>query len=181
MALSPLATHAHYETAFEDALRRFRWPFIRVDEQKRTMLADVKVKSFDFVVYPDTSRKWLVDIKGRQFPYVGDGGHRYWENWVTREDLAGMSAWESVFGDDYAGMFVFAYVIHDESRQPPPAPVYDFRGQRYCFLAAPAADYTALARVRSPRWDTVTLPATEFRRISQPVFPPADDARAAAC
>ncbi|RJP42072.1 MAG: hypothetical protein C4547_00885 [Phycisphaerales bacterium] len=181
MALPAGAVHVHYESAFEDALRRFCRPYIRVDEQKRTMLADVRVKSFDFVVYPDASRKWLVDVKGRHFPYVGDAGRRYWENWVTREDVEGMSAWESVFGDGYEGTFVFAYLIHESCRQPPPGRVYEFRGQRYCFLAAPARRYAEHARVRSPRWDTVSLSATHFRRIIEPVFDAADPPRAAAC
>jgi hypothetical protein len=84
--------HVHYEAAFEDYLRRRGWPYIPIDEQRRASLAEARVKSFDFVVYPPGRAAWLCDVKGRKFPYEGKGGRRFWENWVTRNAGARSSA-----------------------------------------------------------------------------------------
>ena len=89
----------HYEAAFADYLRSRGVPFLPIDESRRAVFGDGSVKSFDFLVYPGTDRHWIVDVKGRKFPYVNDRGvKRYWENWVSREDIEGMSEWQDVFG-----------------------------------------------------------------------------------
>jgi len=126
--------HRHYESAFDDCLRRHGWPFIRVDEQKRAVFTGAKIKSFDFLVYPSTGKGWLVDVKGRSFPYDGRHGRRYWENWVTQDDLEGLRAWESVFGDDFEAVFVFAYWLRELQHRQPLGPVHPFRDERYAFM-----------------------------------------------
>ena len=91
--------HNHYEAAFEDYVRSRGWPYLPVDEQKKAIFAGARVKSFDFLVYrPGQENAWLVDVKGRKFPYQVNGQKRYWENWVTREDLDGLSQWQVVGG-----------------------------------------------------------------------------------
>lgn len=82
--------YIHYEAAFEDYVRSQGWPYVPVDEKKKAIFSGAKVKSFDFIVYPPGRRAWLVDVKGRKFPYETSGGRHYWENWVTREDLEGL-------------------------------------------------------------------------------------------
>lgn len=123
---------AHYEAAFEDALRAAGWPYVRVDDQKRSILAGTTIKSFDFLVHPPGGGGWLVDVKGRKFPYssrglqpapmptaasrdLSESGNDFplspgrsttthlWENWVTDDDLAGMAAWERTFNNPVAG------------------------------------------------------------------------------
>jgi len=163
--------HRHYESAFDDCLRRHGWPFIRVDEQKRAVFTGAKIKSFDFLVYPSTGKGWLVDVKGRSFPYDGRHGRRYWENWVTQDDLEGLRAWESVFGDDFEAVFVFAYWLRELQHRQPLGPVHPFRDERYAFMWIRAAQYTSLARLRSRSWDTLSMPAAQFRRFAEPVFP----------
>ncbi len=89
----------HYEAAFMDYLRSRGVPYVPVDETRRILFAGEKIKSFDLIVYAPGRRHWIVDVKGRQFPYITeDGARRYWENWVTREDLIGLREWETVFG-----------------------------------------------------------------------------------
>ena len=51
----------------------------------------------------------------------------------------------------------------------PPGDIHVFRNQHYAFLWVTAADYAAHARQRSPKWDTVTVPAGEFRSLALPV------------
>lgn len=77
------------------------------------MFAGARIKSFDYLVYPPGSLAWLVDVKGRRFPYVDEqgGSRRYWESWITREDLSGLADWESVFGQEYEARLVFAYLL----------------------------------------------------------------------
>ena len=68
--------HIHYEAAFEDYLRSRGVPYVPVDEAKRVIFGGEKVKSFDFLVYPGDEQHWIVDIKGRQFPYISEQGAR---------------------------------------------------------------------------------------------------------
>ena len=102
----------HYEAAFEDYLRSRGIPYVPVDETRRALFAGTKVKSFDFLVYPPQHKPWIVDVKGRKFPYVSeDGSLRYWENWVTQEDLLSLAEWEKVFPADFESRFIFAYLL----------------------------------------------------------------------
>lgn len=161
--------HIHYEAAFEDFVRSQSWPYLPVDESRKSVLAGAKVKSFDFIVYPPGRRAWLVDVKGRKFPYDVSGGRRYWENWVTREDLKGLQAWETVFGEGYDPVLVFVYWLSGMSGVEAFPSVHSFRGENYAFVFAQASDYAALARTRSPKWETLSVPLRSFRNIIQPV------------
>ncbi len=163
--------HGHYENAFMAFLRSHQVPYVPVDEARRAILAGSKVKSFDLLVYPPSQPPWLVDVKGRQFPYVGTrGGRRYWENWVTREDLQGLAEWQQVFGDEFQARFVFVYHLQgDPARWPADQPAYDFDGERYAFLSVLLADYEQYCRPRSDRWQTVSVPAAAFRDIAHPL------------
>src|SRR5262245_18367615 len=105
--------YIHYEAAFEDFLRCGGVPYLPVDERRRTLLADAKIKSFDFVVYRPAGKNWLVDIKGRKFPYDTPGATHTWENWVKHEDLDGLEQWQRVFGESFEAMLVFAYWLTD--------------------------------------------------------------------
>lgn len=197
VAANSQGDYAHYEAAFDDCLRAFQWPFIRVDEQRRAVLGGARIKSFDFVVHPpgggargrvnqevdhgcegqngraeSGTSGWLVDVKGRHFPYHGRKGRRYWENWVKRDDLDGLRAWEDNFGRGYASVFVFAYWLTEPTRFPPGGFVYAFRGRFYAFVQVAVADYAGLARLRSSSWDTFSMSAGAFRRLARPVFRP---------
>ncbi len=161
--------YIHYEAAFEDYLRSRGWPYVPVDEQRKAIFAGARIKSFDFIVYPAARPAWLVDVKGRQFPYVGANGTRYWENWVTREDVAGLRQWESVFGDAFVPVFVFAYWLTRGVEPPAAADVHWFRERCYAFGWVGANDYAAAARRRSPKWNTIDVPVRTFRRLIRPL------------
>lgn len=99
----------HYEKALEDYLRAHALPYLRVDQIKRSAFAEVRLKSFDLVIYREQGENILVDVKGRKWPYPGKNGKRYWENWVTADDLDGLARWEEVFGPGFKAAFVFCY------------------------------------------------------------------------
>jgi hypothetical protein len=110
-----------------------------------------------------------VDVKGRKFPYVTRGQKRYWENWVERDDLRDLEKWEEVFGRDFQAMFVFAYLLGDPSEAAKYTDVHLFRQQFYAFVAVPAELYSRHARLRSPAWQTVTMPVRLFRELLAPI------------
>ncbi len=161
--------HIHYEAAFEDYIRSRGWPYIPVDEHKKAIFSGARIKSFDFIVYRPGKRAWLVDVKGRKFPYDGKSGRRYWENWVPREDLEGLSQWESIFGEAFEPSIVFAYWLLGPPGKEPTDQVHAYRSEYYSFLWISAIDYAAHARSRSPKWDTVTVPTSDFRRLVKPL------------
>jgi len=161
--------HIHYEAAFEDFLRSRGWPYVPVDERRKAIFAGSRVKSFDFLVYPPGGRAWLVDIKGRQFPYHAAGGDRYWENWVTQSDLDGLRRWKGVFGTDFEPCLVFAYWLRSEPAQERFPHVHSYGAESYAFLYVSASTYAENARRRSPKWKTVSMPARAFRSLSENV------------
>ncbi len=160
----------HYENAFQDYLRSRGIPYVSVNEQRQAIFSGQKVKSFDFLVYPGGASHWIVDVKGRKFPYLDpEGGKRYWENWVVNEDLDGMQEWQGVFGEDYEAYFLFTYLLDGPPDRWPDGQPHAFNSRLYAFWAVRLEDYERHARRRSDRWGTFTVPAGIFREIAQPL------------
>ena len=155
----------HYEAAFEDYLRAKGWPFVVVDEAKKTIFAGASIKSFDLVVYGAAGPNLLVDVKGRKFPdpvRPGRASSRAWENWVTRDDIEGLRQWQGVFGEGFVSAFVFAYWLQGPAGRSPFDDVHVFRDKHYAFVGMGLDEYVSLARPRSERWQTVAAPARAF-------------------
>ncbi len=158
-----------YEAAFEAYLQHFGIPYVAVDEAKRTLrIAGQSLKSLDFIVAAGNGSGWLVDVKGRRFP--GGGHHkRYWTNWSTLEDLRGLAEWERLFGQQFCGLFAFAYLVTGPRLPLEPARLFPFQDRLYAFFGLPLAQYAAAARGISPRWGTVAVPARLFRSMARPI------------
>ena len=157
----------HYEAAFESYLQAKDWPYVIVDEAKKSVFASVAIKSFDFLVYSDCSPNLLVDVKGRKFPDSGGHGRassRAWENWVTRDDVDSLLEWQNIFGPDFKAVLVFAYWLQGPPARAPFEDVHFFRNRYYAFAAIPMAEYAAAVRPRSARWQTLSMPSAEFAR-----------------
>jgi len=162
--------YIHYEAAFEDFLRSRGIPYVPVDETRRVIFAGARVKSFDFLVYPPSKPHWVVDVKGRRFPYIDARGRkRYWENWVARIDLESMSEWQAVFGAEFEARLVFAYLLVGSPDRWPAFRPHHFRGDYYAFASVTLGDYAQHARNRSESWQTVAVPRPLFRRILRPL------------
>ncbi|MGC9455619.1 MAG: HYExAFE family protein [Phycisphaerae bacterium] len=160
----------HYEAAFEDYLRARGWPYVIVDEQKKAIFAEARLKSFDFLVYSESGANLLADVKGRKFPDSIPGpkraGTRAWENWITRDDVDGLTRWQDVFGDGFRAVLVFAYWLQGPPQRAPFQDVHVFRRNHYAFVAVTLADYVSAAKPRSVRWQTLTVPAARFVRLA---------------
>ena len=161
--------HIHYEAAFEDYLRSQGIAYVAVDEKKKAIFSGARVKSFDFLVYRRPGETWLVDIKGRKFPYDTPSNRRYWENWLTQDDVDGLLQWEQVFGHGFVSMVVFAYLLLGPQDRQPTSHVHPFQDDCYAFLTIPASVYAAHARPRSEKWRTVTVPTKTFRSLARPI------------
>ena len=163
----------HYEAAFEDYLRCRGWPYVAVDEAKKAIFADAAIKNFDFLVYSQSGRNLLADIKGRKFPDKGAGRRqrvsRAWENWVSREDVEGLQEWEKIFGDDFAATLIFAYWLQGPPQRAPFSDVHVFRKRHYAFVAILLHDYVTAARPRSAKWQTIAMPSAAFAEKSRDV------------
>lgn len=162
--------HFHYEEAFEDYLRSVGRPFVAVDDAKKAVFSGAQIKSFDFLVYSERQSNWLVDVKGRKLTIDRDGGRGHLENWTTRQDVVGLQQWARVFGEGFAGLIVFVYwVTHPEHGHPEVGQSHTFRGRRYLLAATPVDAYAAALRDRSRKWQTVSVPARQFRDLVRPV------------
>src|SRR6187551_2297410 len=101
--------NVHYEAAFEAFLHEKGIPCVAVDEAKRALFANAKLKSFDFVVYSKNGPNLLVDVKGRQ--HCNRGSRRSFETWTTEQDVVDLMQWQQVFGEGYRAVLTFIYWI----------------------------------------------------------------------
>jgi hypothetical protein len=155
----------HYEAAFEAFLRDRGIPCVAVDEAKKALFANAKLKSFDFVVYSKNGPNLLIDVKGRQ---VRDRSTRKgFETWATEQDVNDLMQWEQVFGDGYKAVLAFIYWI-----DPPLAPeagMFTYKGRWYLMMGIDLAEYRSHMRRRSVKWETVSLPVEDFRSLARPI------------
>ncbi|UCG32067.1 MAG: HYExAFE family protein [Phycisphaerales bacterium] len=159
----------HYEAALEGFLKDHQTPYVALDETRRVIFAGARLKSFDFLIYPSSGAKLIVDVKGRKFPYTSGSTRRYWENWISRADLDGLTQWQSAFGEGYRAALVFAYWLSGPPERWPAGPVHTHDEQLYVFLYSDIAEYARHARQRSGKWDTVSVPGKAFRQMVHPL------------
>src|SRR3954469_4900088 len=104
--------NVHYEAAFEAFLRDRGIPYVAVDEAKKALFANAKLKSFDFVVYSRNGPNLLVDVKGRQArAEAGAGAPRGSQTWTTEQKVNDLMQGEQVFGEGYKAVRTFVYWI----------------------------------------------------------------------
>ena len=155
----------HYEAAFEAFLRERAIPYVAVDEAKKALFANAKLKSFDFVVYSKNGPNLLVDVKGRQAR--AGGSRRSFETWASERDVTDLMEWERVFGDGFKAVLTFIYWI-DAPLTPGPG-MFTFRERWYLLMGIDLAEYRNHMRRRSPKWETVCLSADDFRQLARPI------------
>ncbi len=155
-----------YELAFENWLLDNAIQYIPADEHKRAAFARDKVKSFDFLLYPRSGQVIIAEVKGRKFKGTDLSKLAGFECWVTADDVDGLTKWQEVFGADYQAIFVFAYKAEKIDVDFDGRDVFDFDENRYIFFAVKLDDYRSFMKRRSPKWQTVTLPADKFRQCA---------------
>lgn len=156
----------HYEQAFENWLIDNHIQYIKVDEHKRAAFTHHKIKSFDFLLYPRSGQIIIAEVKGRLFKGTSLAKLTGLECWVTVEDVDGLTKWQQVFGPGHHAVFVFAYRIENIDVDFDGREVFDFDANRYVFFSVKLDDYRRFMKRRSPKWQTVTLPADKFRQCA---------------
>src|SRR5829696_5780820 len=127
----------HYEAAFEAFLRDRGIPYVAVDEAKKALFSNAKLKSFDFVVYSKNGPNLLIDVKGRQLR--NRSAKRGFETWTSERDVVDLLQWEQVFGDGFKAIFSFIYWI-DTPLTPEPG-MYEFRDKWYILYGIDLSEY----------------------------------------
>jgi DNA-binding sugar fermentation-stimulating protein len=157
----------HYESAFEEYLRQRGIPYVAVDEAKKALFSNAKLKSFDFVVYSKTGPNLLIDVKGRSCRNAT--GKRGFETWTTERDVQDLMQWEQVFGEGFKAVFTFIYWIDApmEGFEPEPG-MFQHRDKWYLLMGVALDEYRNHMRRRSAKWETVSLPAEAFRNLAKP-------------
>lgn len=155
----------HYEVAFEEMLRARGIPCVAVDEAKRAVFANAKLKSFDYVVYSAKGTNLLVDVKGRQ-ARTGNGAGSY-QTWVTRKDVDDLLQWEQIFGDGFKAVFMFVYWI--DTPLVPEAGTFEHAGRWYLAMGVELQEYRQYMRQRSVKWETVSLGIADFRSLARTI------------
>jgi hypothetical protein len=157
----------HYESAFAAYLRSRGIPYVAVNETRRSFAGERSLKNLDFIVSPPRqNRSWLVDIKGRRFP---TGHSQYWRNWCTEEELASLSGWESLFGERFTALLVFAYQVGGDIAPLPAGQLFEHGGALYGFVGVRLDHYVSWSKPLSQRWRTVTVSIPTFRALAKPV------------
>ena len=156
----------HYARAFESWLGEHHIGYVAVDQQKRAAFSKSNIKSFDFLLYPESRNIFVAEVKGRKFKGNSFAKLTNLANWVTMDDVTGLRQWQQVFGNKYTPVIVFVYVLDMIDVESDGREIYDFRDKRYVFFAVRLDDYRLHMTLRSPKWRTVNLPAKAFRNIA---------------
>jgi hypothetical protein len=161
-----------YEQAFEGFLTENKIPFIWVDQSKRPEFCEPSIKNFDFLLYPDSESPVLIELKGRTFKGDSLAGLKGLDGWATFEDVQALSQWLAQFRRDFPAaeaFFVFAFRFANIDVETDGWGVYDWADKRFVFLAVPLEKYVEAMKIRSPKWQTVTLSAEDFRQAVIPI------------
>lgn len=154
----------HYERAFENWLIDNHIRHIKVDEHKKAVFGRSKIKSFDFLLYPPGGQIIIAEVKGRSFKGTSLAKLAGLECWVTAEDIDGLTNWQKVFDSNHQAVFVFAYKMENIDVDFDGKDAFYFDAKRYVFFSIELDDYRRFMKQRSPKWQTVTLPADKFRQ-----------------
>jgi hypothetical protein len=159
----------HYAVAFEAFLRGRSIPFVNVDQAKRALFSNEKLKSFDFVVYSKKGPNILVDLNGRSC--VGRNGKKKmkggFQTWTTNLEVSDLAIWEEVFGEGFKGVLTFIYWV-ERPKRPMPG-MFEYKDRWYLLMGIDLADYKGRMKKRSSKWETVDLARADFRSLARPL------------
>ena len=161
-----------YEQAFRCYLTENKLPFIWIDQSKRPEFQKGAVKNFDFLVNPESDSPILIELKGRTFKGTSLAGLKGLDGWATFEDVQSLSHWLEQFRNETpaaTAFFVFAFRFDNIDIETDGWCLYDYSGRRLLFVAVPLDKYANAMKIRSPKWQTVTLPAKDFQREAIPI------------
>ncbi|MDO4584441.1 MAG: HYExAFE family protein [Planctomycetia bacterium] len=112
---------------------------------------------------PREKGAWLIKIVGRKFP-SGQKSPQYWRNWIKEEVLEHALQWENWPGGNFTSLLVFAYEIIGDKSPLEPKQLFSYQGNTFAFVVIRTKIYRQFCKQLSPRWGTVTMPVSEFRK-----------------
>ncbi len=112
-------------------------PYVAVDEAKRALFANARLKSFDFVVYSKNGPNLLIDVKGRSRRNRSDRAG--YETWATEHDVNDLMEWEQVFGEGFKAVLMFVYWIDQPLSVN--ADAFQHRDKWYLIMGIDLAEY----------------------------------------
>lgn len=160
---------AHYESAFEDILRKCQIPYVAINENKRPIIEGEAIKNFDFIVYSKKG-KYLIDIKGKFFPYeYSYRAPNYWENWITLDDIKGLKFWQKIFGKGFQSLLIYIFLIKHKKDKKQFEFIYTFKNNSYGIVGVPMEIYLKKSKPRSKKWKAIYVSREKFQRLVKPL------------
>jgi hypothetical protein len=158
----------HYQAAFQAFLRGRSIPHVAMEQAKKALFTDARLKSFGFVVYSKTGPSLLVDVKGRSLVRrAGQRGRGGLATWANERDVADLAQWERVFGEGFKGLLLFIYWV-DSPAVPGPG-MFQHRDRWYLQMGVDLTEYRRRMRRRSAKWETVGLSSRDFLSLARPL------------
>jgi len=160
---------ATYERAVEEYLRTHGLAYLGVRQGRRALAGGRSVKNFDLLVRARSGQHYLLEVKGRQFPYVNRGKKVYWENWLHQDDLEGLRRWRGYFGFGFTGLICYAYCITDEEYLETFTSQVDWQGKTFGLVGVTLETFLEVSEQRSRRWQALHIPPAVFRQVLAPL------------
>jgi len=156
-------TPNHYKRAFSNWLDENHIHHIAMDQEKRAAFGKSKIKTFDYLLYPPNQQIFVAELKGRKFRGTTFEKLKGLQCWVTMDDVSSLTNWQKVFGPTHTCIFVFSYKIEKADVDYDGREIHRFQNNKYTFFAVKLSDYCKYMKQRSPKWQTVSLSAKDFR------------------
>lgn len=162
--------HSHYENAVEAYLINRKVSYLAINEGKKALANNKKVKNFDFLINAKKRLK-AIDIKGKQFGYSG-APYNLWENWILEQDIQGLENWQKEFkknGITVEPIFIYAYKLRDKSHHDLFEVTHKHKGKTYGLVAISLKDYKKHLKIRSQSPKSVCVSRKVFAEIVKPI------------
>lgn len=162
--------HSHYEKAIEAYLIDRKISYLAINEGKKVLANNKKVKNFDFLINSKRKLK-AIDIKGKRFGY-DKATSNLWENWVHEQDILSLNEWQKEFkknGVTIEPVFIYAYLLRNKEQRGLFKITYKYKRKTYGLVAISLKDYKKHLKPRSNSPKSVDVSRRLFAKIVKPI------------